>query len=254
MEVRSLRIPYALAGFIAPAAVAIAVPVCIMVLAAAANDRIDLLRVLTVTAAIFAIYAGGAIMWLILRLRVGRETSRALAIATLLASLALIMFSFGHRTSGEFLFVASVGGVVMSAPRDAWSARIVLRDPTRGTIWYWVITLELPALVLLMFAARDYLSGNNTAAADFGTAWFVYLTYLFGFVGWSLIRAHSPVSAFFSASVVIILGYPIGMLLASFGPVSLIAPVAGFGGIAACIPHLWDRSRDGDTADIGIRV
>ncbi len=138
----------------------------------------------------------------------------------------------------------SVGGLAVSLPRDVRASHVLLRRPGRGAALYILATTELPALAALAIATRSYLQGADSAAATYGTTFFLILTYLLGYGMWSFLRAFSSVWALFSASFVAFWGICAGFFLASLGPISLVAPVAGLGGVAASLPYLWDRSQD----------
>ncbi len=245
---RSFRIPQVVGAFAVPAALALIMPVYAMTLAPPGGGNVHLLRAVDVTARILALYEAGAFGWFVLRLRIGHDIAVHLAVTAFIVGVTVTLFSFGHRTAGEVMLVVGISGLAVSLPDDLRSTGIVLRLPTRGTLVYWILTIELPALLVLGLAARDYLQGNNTAADDFGTAWFFCLTYWFGYIGWSAVRAHSAVWALFSACFFAFWGFPTMMFLASLGPMSMIPMVAGFGGAVACLPYLWDSSQDGDAA------
>lgn len=248
MERRSFRIPFVFTVFAVPAAIVGFLPAYTATLVTSGGGHPDPRRVMATGATVFVAYSVGGALWLILRSRVSRDVALNLAIVGLVLDAVVTLFSFGHRGAGEVLLIGSVGGLVMSVPNNIWSAHMTLRLPTRGILFYWIVALELPAFILLAFAGRDYLSGNNTAAADFGTALFLYLTYLFGYLGWNAVRALSPPLALFAACFCAFWGLPVVMLLASLGPISLIPLVGGIGGAAGCLPYLWDESADNKPA------
>jgi hypothetical protein len=188
---------------------------------------------------LYALYAPGYALFALARSRISRDVVAYIAVLLFVGGLVVFLFSFGLRTIGGITTIVAYGGLMACLSLTPPLGVVDVRLPTSGSLLYSAAALFVPLAFGIALATWSYSSNDNPAAELFGTVWLLFGLYALGYILWSSLRALSPATALFTAAFSGFWGFPLMMVFASLGPISLVIPVAAVGGVAASLPYLW---------------